>query len=183
MSSTKVHMPQGEHELNIGVTRAHTNSTTNFNKAGKINTAIKDVDAPEQNNTVPGYTPITNFCRSFWCEKIKLVCGSGVVFLLILVVFIGIVKGYCVLKIHVAANFVLLFMALLLLAYCEALHYGVVAMEKWDMSVYQERYPRACKVHKLVDTPVKVKKFLVGRQFFTIFVVFLISQITSFPGK
>jgi hypothetical protein len=32
-----------------------------------------------------------------------------------------------------------------------------------------------------VDTPVKVKKFLVGRQFFTIFVVFLISQISSFP--
>jgi hypothetical protein len=32
-----------------------------------------------------------------------------------------------------------------------------------------------------VDSPVKVKKFLVGRQFFTIFVVFLISQIASFP--
>jgi hypothetical protein len=32
-----------------------------------------------------------------------------------------------------------------------------------------------------VDTPVKVKKFLVGRQFFTIFVVFLMSQIASFP--
>jgi hypothetical protein len=46
---------------------------------------------------------------------------------------------------------------------------------------HTETFPRACKTHKLVDTPQKVKKFLVGRQFFTIFVVFLISQITSFP--
>jgi hypothetical protein len=45
-----------------------------------------------------------------------------------------------------------------------------------------ETFPRACKTHKLVDTPVKVKKFLVGRQFFVIFVVFLIAQITSFPN-
>ena len=46
---------------------------------------------------------------------------------------------------------------------------------------HTETFPRACKTHKLVDTPQKVKKFLVGRQFFTIFVVFLISQISSFP--
>jgi hypothetical protein len=48
-------------------------------------------------------------------------------------------------------------------------------------SQHTETFPRACKTHKLVDTPQKVKKFLVGRQFFTIFVVFLIAQITSFP--
>ena len=62
-----------------------------------------------------------------------------------------------------------------------ALHYGVVAIEKWDMTKYAQDYPRACSLHKYVDTPVKVKKFLVGRQFFVIFVVFLIAQITSFP--
>jgi hypothetical protein len=33
----------------------------------------------------------------------------------------------------------------------------------------------------LINSPVKVKKFLVGRQFFVIFVVFLIAQISSFP--
>ena len=32
-----------------------------------------------------------------------------------------------------------------------------------------------------MDTPIKVKKFLVGRQFFVIFVVFLIAQLTTFP--
>lgn len=50
------------------------------------------------------------------------------------------------------------------------------------MSSYEEKYPRAVNCWKLVDTPEKVKKFLVGRQFFVIFVVFLLAEITSFPG-
>lgn len=86
-----------------------------------------------------------------------------------------------VLQLHPAINFVLLFGALTLLAYCEALHYICVAVEKWDMSKYEAKYPRAVRCHKLIDTPEKVKKFLVGRQFFVIFVVFLIASITSFP--
>eukprot|EP01034_Spumella_vulgaris_P026367 gene26367-32940_t len=38
------------------------------------------------------------------------------------------------------------------------------------MKQYTERFPRAIRHHSLVDTLTKVKKFLVGRQFFTIFV-------------
>eukprot|EP01035_Chromulina_nebulosa_P019885 gene19885-25840_t len=67
-------------------------------------------------------------------------------------------------------------------AYVEALHYVVVAVEKWDMKTLAKDYPRAYRAYQYVDTPEKVKKFLVGRQFFTIFVVFLISDITSFPN-
>lgn len=128
-----------------------------------------------------GLTVAENLCRSFACENIKLILVSIIVFLLVLVVFVGVSLTYCVLKIHPAANFVLLFGALTLLAYVEALHYAVVAVEKWDMTKYADKYPRALKCHALVDTPEKVKKFLVGRQFFTLFVVFLISEITSFP--
>jgi len=84
--------------------------------------------------------------------------------------------------IHPAGGFIILLLALTLLAYCEALHYACVSVEKWDMSKYQEIFPRAYKCYLLVDTPEKVKKFLIGRQFFTIFVVFLIAQLTSFPG-
>lgn len=73
-------------------------------------------------------------------------------------------------------------MALTLLAYCEALHYACVSVEKWDMNKYQDIFPRAYRCYLLVDTPEKVKRFLIGRQFFTIFVVFLIAQLTSFPG-
>lgn len=128
-------------------------------------------------------TAYDTFCRSNMCEKIKLVIASMAVFLLILVVFVGVSLTYCILKIFPVANFILMFGALILLAYVEALHYAAVAVEKWDMTAYTERYPRAVKCHSFVDTPEKVKKFLVGRQFFVIFVVFLLAQITTFEGK
>jgi len=114
-------------------------------------------------------------------KRLKTFLASCACMLLVLMVFVGVSLNYCVLQIEPIANFILLFAALTLLAYCEALHYGVVSIEKWDMEQYKEKFPRAYNCWKLVDTPSKVKKFLVGRQFFTIFVVFLISQITSFP--
>lgn len=120
---------------------------------------------------------------AFFCENVKLVLGSIAVFLLILVVFVGVSLTYCVLKLFPAINFLILIVCVVLLAYVEALHYACVAVEKWDMKLYGEQYPRAVKCHALIDTPEKVKKFLVGRQFFVIFIVFFIAQITSFPGR
>ena len=123
------------------------------------------------------------FCASKGCENLKLVIASAFVFLLIVVAFIGISLSYCVLQVFPLVNFIILFICLTLLAYVEALHYACVAVEKWDMAQYAEKFPRAVRCHSFVDTPEKVKQFLVGRQFFVIFVVFLIAQITSFPGK
>jgi ABC-type transport system involved in cytochrome bd biosynthesis fused ATPase/permease subunit len=80
------------------------------------------------------WTPATDFCRSFWCEKIKLVISTIVVNLLVVVVFVGVANGYGPLKIPAVANFMLLFVALTLLASCEALRYAVVSIEKWDMA-------------------------------------------------
>ena len=101
--------------------------------------------------------------------------------LLVVVACISIANQYCILKIHPVALFILLIIALTWLAYIEGLHYSVVCLEKRDMSSYTEMYPLACQNHAKVNTTEKVKKFLVGRQFFVIFVVFLIAQITSFP--
>jgi hypothetical protein len=141
--------------------------------------SLEDKDKNDPLSVNPYYM----FCRSSFCEKIKLVIGTIAVSLLILVIFIGVALRYSVLQLHPVANFILLFFGLLLLAYVEALHYAVVAVEKWDMSLYSDKFPRAAKCHTLVDTPEKVKKFLVGRQFFVIFVVFLIAEITTFPRK
>ena len=82
---------------------------------------------------------------------------------------------------HQVGLFIVLFLALTYLAYLEGLHYACVSLEKRNMKEYELTYPRACKTHLLVNTTQKVKNFLVGRQFFTIFVVFLIAQLTSFP--
>ena len=123
------------------------------------------------------------FCRSVICEDAKLVLGSIAVLLLLLMVFVGVSLAYCVLKLHPAFNFLILFVSMALLAYLEALHYACVSVEKWNVREYADQYPRAVRCHALVDTSAKVKKFLMGRQFMVILVVFFIAQITTFPGK
>jgi len=114
-------------------------------------------------------------------EYVKLFIASGVVTVLVLVVFAGIALEYAILELPPIANFILLFFALTLLAYVEALHYSVIAIERWDMEKYVDKYPRAVACWRLCNTPETVQKFIVGRQFYVIFVVFLIAQITSFP--
>lgn len=42
-------------------------------------------------------------------------------------------------------------------------------------------YPRTYKVHELVNRPDNVKRFIIGRQFFTVLVVFVLAQVTTFP--
>ena len=58
------------------------------------------------------------------CEMIKYFLGTCTANILVLVAFIGISNTWCILKLHPVANFCLLFAALTLLAYIEALHYG-----------------------------------------------------------
>ena len=140
------------------------------------------MDHVEEYNKDPNpYNAVTMFCKGDLCQRVKLFCSFVVVTLLILVVFTGISLGYCVLKVHPALGFLIMFFCLTLLAYVEALHYACVACEKWDMKVIGKNFPRALRCHALVDDPVKLKKFLVGRQFFVIFVVFLLAQLTAFP--
>jgi hypothetical protein len=118
---------------------------------------------------------------NIWVERFKYFYATVIVNLLVLVAVICIGNQYCVLQIHPAGLFILLIIALIWLGYIEGLHYSVVCLEKRDMAQFTEMFPLACKNHAKVNTTEKVKKFLVGRQFFVIFVVFLIAQITSFP--
>ena len=118
---------------------------------------------------------------ALWLQRALYVLSTLIVTASVLVICNGIISHYCVLQFNAAALFIILLAALTLLGYVEALHYSNVSVEKWDMSSYQDRFPRACKVQLLVNTNTKVQRFLVGRQFFVIFVVFIISQCTTLP--
>lgn len=163
----------------VPTTRAHEVALTTAKiQAGQTTQVMSSPTRPEP-------TPMNPICEEYCCrnpiiEYSKLIIFSLFVILMVLVCFTGVGLHYSVLQAPVPVNFILLIGALILLAYLEALHYAVVSVEKWDMAQYEERYPRAVKCHRLVDNPEKVKKFLVGRQFFTLFVVFLIAQITAF---
>lgn len=69
-----------------------------------------------------------SFCRSKPCETVKLVLSTMAVAILLLVIFVGVSLSYCVLPLFPLVNFILMFGALTLLAYCEALHYAVVSV-------------------------------------------------------
>ena len=90
------------------------------------------------------------------CEKIKYFCSFFAVHLLILVVIACVSMQYCTLQIHPIGLFILLILTLTWLAYVEGLHYGVVALEKRDMTEYELAFPRAFKTHKVVNTTAKV---------------------------
>ena len=91
-----------------------------------------------------------------WIDNAKLVFSSCITAALIIVVFAGVSLGWCVLATPPPATFILLIFALILLAYVEALHYACVAVEKWNMEEYKEKYPRAYRCWDLVNTPGKV---------------------------
>lgn len=134
--------------------------------AAESDAAIPTLPVKEPAYTITGY--------------IRLVLSTIVITAIIAYGFTCIAYGYSVIQIHPAANFVILFVALIMVAFLEGLHYGVVSIEKWDMAAYAKDYPRVCKLALLVDTPEKVKRFLVGRQFCLLFIVFLIAEITRF---
>ena len=79
--------------------------------------------------------------------------------------------------IHFHYMFIFFFTFTLLIIYL----LGAVAIEKWDLSDVVDQYPQIIRLQKLVDNTEKVRRFLCGRQFMVIFVVFLIAQLTILP--
>ena len=173
-----------------GVTvHKHDPHTTVYDKGHHPVDAVSDAEDDEVLSVVEGKLP-HEVGKSLWLptdpylraiEILKYTWSTCLVLFSLCVIFYSVTQKYCVLQANPVLLFFILFAATLLLAYVEALHYANVSVEKWDMTPYKERFPRACETQKLVKTNKLVQRFLVGRQFFVIFVVFTISEITSFP--
>eukprot|EP01041_Mallomonas_annulata_P004164 gene4164-8280_t len=94
----------------------------------------------------------------------------------------GIYHKYCVLDAPVPVLFIALIFALLFLGYLEGLHFGVVSAQHIQLAS-KENFPRAHAIQSLVSNEANaVQRFLIGRQFFVVLVVFLIAEITTFSG-
>ncbi len=63
----------------------------------------------------------------------------------------------------------------------------IVATQYWEKALFRESHPIAYQMHVLVNKPDVLKRFIVGRQFFTVLTNFLIAQIAVFaewpPGN
>ncbi len=76
-----------------------------------------------------------------------------------------------------------IFLALmLLLAALEGSQISIVSLRTKDLSGLEKEFPRTTDIQNQTKTTSESQQYLAGRQFFVIFVVFLIAQSTSFPN-
>lgn len=97
-------------------------------------------------------------------------------------IFWGILTGQAVLPGPAVAHLFVFLFSLLLMAYLEGLKIAILAVEKHSPESRRLTHPRAYALMTAVREGNTVERFLVGRQFVTIFIMTLIAQVTSFPG-
>jgi hypothetical protein len=111
----------------------------------------------------------------------KYIYSSGLTMAYLTLIMWGIWTGEAVLPTVPVAHFIIFIFCLTLVFYLEGLQVAILAVEHNDPEQKKHSHPRAYELIKKVRIGNNVDKFLVGRQFFTIFVMTLAAQVTTFP--
>lgn len=136
---------------------------------------IKPITKKKQKNqSADRCTKIADACRHVLSSLIYAAAIGTVTY--------GIGWGYAALPGHPAVLYAIFFFVIVLLGYLEGLQVAILALEK----IPSERiigHSRAYQTHKLATGRggLNVQRFLIGRQFFVVFVVFLCAQLTTYP--
>lgn len=77
----------------------------------------------------------------------------------------------------VAVNIILFTVFLFWVALLEGAQVSIVGLSTCDIEVFKESHPRSYAVCKLVHKGANVERFIVGRQFLLLFIVFLITRV------
>jgi len=98
-------------------------------------------------------------------------------------IFWAIGKGYAALPGHPVILWCIFVGCVTLLAYLEGLQIAILTLERVNPETFRHR-SRAYTNHKLATgrNGLNVQRFLVGRQFFVVFVVFLCAQVTTYKA-
>ena len=99
----------------------------------------------------------------------------------LLVIIIGVSGKHAVMPGNPLVLFLIFLACVTLLGYLEGLQVAILALEKMDCAVFRESHARGFRLISKCKEGRNVERFLVGRQFFVIFVVYLTAQITTFP--
>jgi hypothetical protein len=141
-----------------------------------------------QNGTItssPNHGSLAEVDRPFyetltWFDYLKYLWSTVVTLGSVVIICYGIsIKAY-ILPTPIPAAYILAIVLLTILFYLEGLMIAIVATQYWDPETWREVYPRAYMLHKLVNRPDNVKRFIIGRQFFTVLTNFLLAQIFTF---
>lgn len=134
-------------------------------------------------DTSPNNRCTNNITLKGLCDGIRYTLSTALTLGCIILVCYGIGKGYAALPGPPVALLVIFVLVLVLLGYLEGLQVAILALERVPAESFKESHPRAYHTHKLVTAGrgINVQRFLVGRQFFVVFVVFLCAQLTTYP--
>jgi len=114
-------------------------------------------------------------------EYIKYVLSTLVTLGFFGLIIYAISNGYAALDGHPVLLLIIFFSVVALLAYLEGLQVAIMALIDANRSTFRH-LPRAYNNHKLANANhgLNVQRFMVGRQFFVVFVVFLGAQLTTY---
>lgn len=141
-----------------------------------------DVDFPENGVHQMEKAPSAKSPVDIAITYTKYIVSSVVTLTYLTYIMWGIWTGEAVLPVPSVAHFLIFCFCMTLVAYLEGLQVAILAVEHDDCEVFKESHPRAYKIMHSVKQGNNVERFLVGRQFFTIFVMTLIAQVTTFPA-
>lgn len=113
-------------------------------------------------------------------DYFKYLWSTCATFFAVVIIFYGISLRAYVLPTPVAATYIVFLCVLTLLFYLEGLMIAIVATQYWDRETFKDAYPRAYRLHEIINRPDNVKRFIIGRQFCTVLTGFVIAQITTF---
>lgn len=111
----------------------------------------------------------------------RYVISTIITLLCICFIIYAIASGWAHLPGHPIILYVLFVFTLILLAYLEGLQVAIIDLKDTKPETFQHM-KRAFATHKLATAQkgLNVQRFLIGRQFFVIFIVFLCGQITTY---
>ena len=119
--------------------------------------------------------------KTGWFDIMKYMWSSAITLVSLLIVAYGLSKQYAILKAPAVVLYIVFMASLTLLFYLEGLMIAIVATQYWDLVQFKETHPRAYELHSIVNHRENVKKFIAGRQFFTLLISFLLAQTSVFP--
>jgi len=116
-----------------------------------------------------------------FCDRLRYVFSTLITLASIGLILYALGRSYAALPGHPAVHYPLLIFVLTLLAYLEGLQVAILALERVDRNAFRDR-KKSFASHKLAtaNRGRNVQRLLIGRQFFVVFVVFLIAQLTTY---
>ena len=115
-----------------------------------------------------------------WFDYLKYLWSTVVTLGSVIIVIYGISIQAYVLPVPPGVAYVMAIVLLITLYYLEGLMIAIVGTQYWDPETFKDVYPGAYKIHRMMSEPENVKRFIIGRQFFTVLTNFLLAQILVF---